>query len=184
MFVPTRSVLHWRGAASGIKGHTRKVTTATRETRLRAAHASTEAMRIFYRKHYIKRYPKIVMWLVFAGITLLASVALSIVIMAIILMLGRNYGFLSFYALGILILLSAPMFPIEMFPGPVQAVSSVMPYTYVFESIRMLIATGAVQVIVLLKGLAVSLAYFIASIPIFALAFKEARKRGTLVRMM
>src|SRR3989338_7527330 len=104
--------------------------------------------------------------------------------MGLILMLGRDYSFLSFYALGILILLSAPMFPIELFPGPVQAVSSVMPYTYVFEGIRTLITAGSVQTIIMIKGLVISTAYLAASIPFFFYAFQYARRKGNLVRMM
>lgn len=66
-FLPQVKVLHYRGVASGIKGHSRGISTATKETRLRSARASIEAMRIFYTKHYKNRYPFFVAWLVFAG---------------------------------------------------------------------------------------------------------------------
>lgn len=67
-FLPQVKVLHYRGVASGIKGHSRDISTATRETRLRSTHASIEAMRIFYKKHYTDKYPFFITWLVFIGI--------------------------------------------------------------------------------------------------------------------
>lgn len=71
-FLPQVKVLHYRGVASGIKGHTREISTATRETRIRAARASTEAMGIFYKKHYKDKYPWIITELVLLGIKILS----------------------------------------------------------------------------------------------------------------
>jgi len=64
MYVPTTKILHYRGASSGIIKHSQKISTASVETRKMAARASTEAMRIFYKKHYLKKYPRVVTWLV------------------------------------------------------------------------------------------------------------------------
>lgn len=72
-FLPQIKVLHYRGVASGIKGHSKEISTATRETRLRSARASIQAMRIFYKKHYMNEYPFFVTWLVFAGMWLLEN---------------------------------------------------------------------------------------------------------------
>lgn len=71
---PDIKVLHYRGVASGIKGHSKGISTATRETRLRSARASIQAMRIFYKKHYIGKYPRFLTWLVFLGITVLEKI--------------------------------------------------------------------------------------------------------------
>lgn len=75
-FLPQVKVLHYRGVASGIKGHSRSISTATRETKLRSARASIEAMRIFYRKHYQDKYPFLVTWAVFLGMWLLEQIRL------------------------------------------------------------------------------------------------------------
>ncbi|MDO8503186.1 MAG: glycosyltransferase family 2 protein [bacterium] len=74
MFVPQITVLHYRGVASGIKGHSRAISTATQETRVRAAYASTEAMRIFYKKHYMNKYPRAVTWLTLLATNLLSTI--------------------------------------------------------------------------------------------------------------
>lgn len=71
VYIPTVGILHYKGAASGIGESDKKITTATRETKILAARASTEAMRIFYRKHYSGKYPRFLTWFVLAGISVL-----------------------------------------------------------------------------------------------------------------
>ncbi len=69
-FVPEFEILHYKGVSGGIKKDSSHLTQATIETKKRAQKARHDAMRIFYRKHYEKRYPKILTKLVFAGIGL------------------------------------------------------------------------------------------------------------------
>jgi len=54
MYVPDVVVHHHHGASSGLKKSSQNVTKASNETRERSILASTEAMRIFYKKHYDK----------------------------------------------------------------------------------------------------------------------------------
>ena len=68
MFVPKVKIIHYKGASSGIKKTKSKADFKTRE---KAMLASTQAMRIFYQKHYRGKYPKPVEKLVFGGINLL-----------------------------------------------------------------------------------------------------------------
>lgn len=70
-YVPEYKIIHYKGASSGIKKQSKDLTTASRETRVRSARASTQAMRIFYQKHYQTKYPKFLTWLVMKGIDLL-----------------------------------------------------------------------------------------------------------------
>lgn len=56
-FLPQYKTDHYQGISSGLKSHTKKETSANKETRVRSAQASTDAMRIFYQKHYQKKYP-------------------------------------------------------------------------------------------------------------------------------
>lgn len=71
MFLPNVRTLHYKGVTSGIKKHTKKMSKASKETRKRSARASAEAMKIFYKKHYLDKYPKIVTFIVLFGISLL-----------------------------------------------------------------------------------------------------------------
>ena len=69
-YVPKVSILHYKGVSGGIKNISKEITTADRETKERATRARFEAMKIFYNKHYIKKYPSIITWLVFCGINI------------------------------------------------------------------------------------------------------------------
>ncbi len=77
MFVPTTKIIHWKGAASGILKHSQKVSSASKETKIKATKASVKVMRIFFQKHCRNKYPKIVYWLVMLGIKLLEKIRLS-----------------------------------------------------------------------------------------------------------
>jgi GT2 family glycosyltransferase len=77
IFNPETSILHWKGAASGMKETSQEITTASRETRKKAILASTNAMKIFYQKHYVQKYPQILTKIIIAGIDLLAARRIS-----------------------------------------------------------------------------------------------------------
>ena len=69
-FVPTISVLHYKGVSAGIKKVSEKITTANLETKKRVTNWRFNAMKIFYRKHYQNKYPPPLTWLVMGGINL------------------------------------------------------------------------------------------------------------------
>lgn len=69
-FVPQVWILHYKGVAGGIKKMSQNISTADLETKKRATKARFNAMRIFYKKHYEKVYPKWLTWLIFAGISI------------------------------------------------------------------------------------------------------------------
>ncbi|MCL6096466.1 MAG: glycosyltransferase family 2 protein [Patescibacteria group bacterium] len=69
-YVPEVSILHYKGVTGGIKKHSKHLTTADRETRIKSQKERFRAMRLFYKKHYEQKYPWIVTRLVYAGISL------------------------------------------------------------------------------------------------------------------
>lgn len=70
MYIPEVKVLHYKGVSSGIKKHSQTVSSANSTTKLRAFNAFYESMIMFYKKHYEKKYPFFVNWLVYMGINL------------------------------------------------------------------------------------------------------------------
>lgn len=76
IFIPTLKVLHYGGVSAGIRKHIRGKSTASMETRIRSAKASIKAMRIFFNKHYKKRYSPPVRALTEAGIFFLEQLRL------------------------------------------------------------------------------------------------------------
>jgi GT2 family glycosyltransferase len=76
-FVPTVEILHYKGVSGGIKKHSEHLSTADRSTKVRATRERFKAMRTFYKKHYMKKYPGIITWLVFKGVDWKLKRALS-----------------------------------------------------------------------------------------------------------
>lgn len=71
LFYPQVRVLHYKGASTGMSKHSATVTTAKKETTRRVKGWSVQAMEIFYRKHYVKKYPFFINGLVFLGLKLM-----------------------------------------------------------------------------------------------------------------
>ncbi|QQG41108.1 MAG: glycosyltransferase family 2 protein [Candidatus Levyibacteriota bacterium] len=67
-YVPTVSILHYKGVSGGIKEISKNITKADPKTKALATKARFEAMKIFYKKHYTDRYPSIITWFVMTGI--------------------------------------------------------------------------------------------------------------------
>jgi GT2 family glycosyltransferase len=70
-YVPEVSILHYGGVSSGIKKISQHITTADIERKRIMQGHRFNAMRIFFKKNYEKKYPKAVNWLVEQGISLL-----------------------------------------------------------------------------------------------------------------
>lgn len=68
MYVPEVSVTHLKGISSGLKKHSQQITTATRQSKIRAFNSFYQTMKIFYRKNLAKSYPFFVNWLVYLAI--------------------------------------------------------------------------------------------------------------------
>jgi GT2 family glycosyltransferase len=69
-YVPDYLVLHYKGVSGGIKKTSQDITTANKETKIRATKSRFNAMRIFYKKHYEGKYPWFITRLVYLGISL------------------------------------------------------------------------------------------------------------------
>lgn len=70
-FNPNCQISHFQGISSGLKSQTQKITQASRETKIRVAKASTNAMKIFYQENLFKKYSPLTRQIVLFGIKLL-----------------------------------------------------------------------------------------------------------------
>ncbi len=59
------SIMHIGGASSGIKKKTQNITTANVESKIRLQNARFDAMKIFYKKNYEKKYPQFMKTFIF-----------------------------------------------------------------------------------------------------------------------
>lgn len=67
LYYPSVTVLHHKGATTGMTTKKQVDSSTTRQVKI----WSIQAMEIFYRKHYMQKYPFFINWLVFLGIKLL-----------------------------------------------------------------------------------------------------------------
>lgn len=74
-FVPDYKALHYKGVSSGIKKVSKELSTANKKTVEWATDQRFRAMRIFYDKHYRKKYPRFLTEVVLFGIGLKYSLA-------------------------------------------------------------------------------------------------------------
>lgn len=77
-YYPVVLVLHYKGVTTGMSKQSRGVTTAGDATTRQVKLWSIQAMEIFYRKHYVKKYPFFINWLVYLGIKILKFARLSL----------------------------------------------------------------------------------------------------------
>jgi len=71
-FNPAARITHYQGLTSGLISSSRKISTASRETKIRSARESTLAMKTFIKENLLTSYPLPLRWLLLAGINLLA----------------------------------------------------------------------------------------------------------------
>lgn len=74
MFTPITKIIHYKGAASGMKPISAYLTKATRESKRRALAESVRAMELFYKKHYQDKYPFFINWMVIFSLKILKLV--------------------------------------------------------------------------------------------------------------
>ncbi|PID86060.1 MAG: glycosyl transferase family 2 [Chloroflexi bacterium] len=70
IYYPQVTVLHYKGASSGLRKESAEIARPPKETRVKVAKESVRAMQVFYRKFYSEQYPSVVTWMVLAGIRL------------------------------------------------------------------------------------------------------------------
>lgn len=75
-YYPDAKIIHHKGTSSGIKKETQKKTEASKETKIKSVNYFYDAMKIFYTKHYRKKYPFFITWLVYAAIKIKRTISL------------------------------------------------------------------------------------------------------------
>ena len=77
MYLPQWKAIHYKGVSVGIRKESRDLSKSTRETRLKMSKERTKAMRLFYKKHYSKKYPAFITGFILFGINFLEKIRLS-----------------------------------------------------------------------------------------------------------
>ena len=70
-FNPNCKITHFQGVSSGLINKSKHLSKASRQTKIKVAKASTQAMRIFYQENLFSHYSTFIKFLVMSGIQLL-----------------------------------------------------------------------------------------------------------------
>ena len=68
MWVPLTKAVHYKGASKGTKPQSKQVSVASSGTKNLQINSGIKSMKIFYKKYYEKKYPKILTWLIYLAI--------------------------------------------------------------------------------------------------------------------
>ncbi|HLD11822.1 MAG TPA: glycosyltransferase family 2 protein [Patescibacteria group bacterium] len=78
---PYTRIIHYKGYSSGLKKHSKHLSTATIESKKKVTKARFDAMKIFYKKHYRHTYPSVVTSLVLLAVDVKRLAALLSIMM-------------------------------------------------------------------------------------------------------
>jgi GT2 family glycosyltransferase len=68
MFYPQARARHYHGLTTGLKAHSQELSSVDAAARRKAYLAFYDTMKIFYDKHYRRRYGPVVRWLIFLAV--------------------------------------------------------------------------------------------------------------------
>lgn len=77
MYLPEWEATHYKGVSVGIRKESKDVAKASKETRLKMSKERTNAMRLFYKKHYSDKYPLVMTSIVIFAINLLERIRMA-----------------------------------------------------------------------------------------------------------
>jgi ABC-2 type transport system permease protein len=120
----------------------------------------------------------------FAGALLLFGVTLSVVVLGLVLRFGNGASILAWAVTAVIMPFSAVFYPLSVLPGWAQAVAGFLPSAQVFESMRTVLAGGAIpwgrlSIAFALDGLYMAAAFWFARA-----MFATLRRRGYVTRFM
>lgn len=109
--------------------------------------------------------------------------SIGLLTMALVLYFGQEAEILA-WALALLFLpFSAVFYPVTVLPPLFQKVSKLVPSSYIFENLRLLILEKTFNLSWLIKSYFITFVYFLLSVIFFFWCFNLAKKRGKLTKI-
>ncbi|MFQ5947658.1 MAG: ABC transporter permease [Acidimicrobiia bacterium] len=108
--------------------------------------------------------------------------SLGLVIRAAILRFGSNAEILAWSVAFLLQPVAAVFYPVDVLPGWLQAVSRLIPVSYVFEALRAFLADGEVLAAQLAFAGVLVVGYFFAAAWLAGFSYQKVRQLGLLTR--
>ena len=119
----------------------------------------------------------------FVSVLILTSWSIGIVVSGLVLRHGLGAESLAWSLMFLLLPLAGVYYPVTVMPEWVQAISWLLPPTYVFEGLRALLIDRIFRGDLILQALALNGVYLTVAVIVFFALFNESRRRGSLLSM-
>jgi ABC-2 type transport system permease protein len=120
---------------------------------------------------------------IYIGLLCFNGWLLGMLIVSLLLRFGLAAEWLGWMSTWLFMPFMAPYYPVSVLPKAFQYVSWSLPGTYVFESMKEQLASGAARFDYLGVALALNVVYFLGSVLIFFYSFRSTKKSGGLLQM-
>jgi len=111
------------------------------------------------------------------------GISLGLLVVSGLLRFGPAFENVAWSSLFLLAPLGCVYYPLSILPDGLQLLAKALPLVYIFEEVRSILLNNVVNYNNILSALMLNLIYFTLSIIVFYSAFREARKRGTLINV-
>ena len=111
------------------------------------------------------------------------GITLGLFVSSGLLRYGPAFENIAWSSLFLLAPLGCIYYPIEILPFSLQVIAKALPLVHVFEEMRNILFTQAVDYFNIYKAILISIIYFIFGVVIFYISYFGAKKRGTLINM-
>jgi len=111
------------------------------------------------------------------------GITLGLFVVSGLLRYGPSFENVAWSSLFLLAPLGCIYYPLSILPDWLQILAKALPLVYIFEEVRSILLNNVVNYYNIMSALILNLIYFLLSILVFYSAFKEARKKGTLINV-
>ncbi len=111
------------------------------------------------------------------------GITLGLLVVSGLLRYGPAFENVAWSSLFLLAPLGCIYYPLSILPEGLQLLAKVLPLVYIFEEVRSILLNNVVNYNNIFSALMLNLIYFTLSIIVFYSAFREARKKGTLINV-
>ena len=115
------------------------------------------------------------------AIIFIFATSVALFINSLIISRDKEYMTLTWAIPGVIMIFSGIYYPVDFLPGIAKDISYILPTTYSIIAIRESFGFSSGVAHPLIKGALISLVYFIASIKIYNLGIRSAKKTGTTI---
>ena len=108
---------------------------------------------------------------------------IALLILSLLLRFGLAAEWMGWMCIWLLVPFMAPYYPVTILPHAFQVISWALPGTYVFESMKIQIATGTARMDYFGIALVLNIIYFLVATYVYTRAFRSAKNSGGLLQM-